>query len=149
MLISVGIWKALMMYLLLISITYLSKDMSMSCIGYFESSFAMIDVNGVGFTQLARLGGRIYLELLVYIIEASTLGFPSSLWVHYLLPSGLQLSVWQFQAFMIAIFPVCFYGPVIKVPVGGAYIQHSRDVDMSFQIPDVVILPLKRSFYTG
>ncbi|GJT38528.1 hypothetical protein Tco_0938393 [Tanacetum coccineum] len=31
--------------------------------------------NGDGFTQLALLGGGIYLELLVYIPEASTLGF--------------------------------------------------------------------------
>ncbi|GJT47508.1 hypothetical protein Tco_0327809 [Tanacetum coccineum] len=31
--------------------------------------------NGVGFTQLALFGGGTYFELLVYIPEASTLGF--------------------------------------------------------------------------
>ncbi|GJX80522.1 hypothetical protein Tco_0328671 [Tanacetum coccineum] len=74
----------------------------------YDSWFANDHVagNGVGFTQLALFGGGMYFELLVYIPEASTLGFSEAVDPPLFLPrnSVFSLAFSAVKAFSFSVF---------------------------------------------
>ncbi|GJZ88320.1 hypothetical protein Tco_0660102 [Tanacetum coccineum] len=81
--------------------TTIRVQLSPSCL---RSVHIMNSGNGVGFTQLALFGGGMYFELLVYIPEASTLGFSEAVDPPLFLPTLAQFSFGQSQAVKALIF---------------------------------------------
>ncbi|GKB21216.1 hypothetical protein Tco_0855139 [Tanacetum coccineum] len=81
--------------------TFIGQDMMVPSVALWHR-FARFS-NGVGFTQLALFGGGMYFELLVYIPEASTLGFSEAVDPLVFLPLNSVFSL-AFSAVKALIF---------------------------------------------